>query len=613
MSLSRTLQGIGVSHGVALGPALVVNPTFKDLREVPLFAADLDREEEKLKEALARTEDRLLELRKRTEQRAGSEEAKIFDAQIMMIQDEEFLATVRNLINENHITAERAFEFVSLELRELWSQSDNAALRQKTTDLSAITDRVLGHLIGKTSSAEFAGQPAESSIVIVKELTPGLTVEFDRGIVAAFVSEEGTRTSHAAILARSLEIPCVMGLRSALADIKSGDQLIVDGSDGVVVVNPSAAKIKKARSRQDLRRSLERELELGVHEPACTVDGVLMSLRGNLDLPEELDSLVGHGAEGVGLMRTEFLVLGRSELPSEEEQYRYYKRVAQRFPSHPLIIRSYDLGGDKYPAAFRAPPDPNPFLGWRAIRVCLDQPDMFKTQIRALLRARLHGDVQMMLPLVTGLDELERSQEFVREAADALQKDGVEAASDMPVGVMVETPAAVMLSGELAMQSDFLSVGTNDLTQYTLAVDRGNARLADRFLSLHPSIVRMLKRVLDAAEEASIPVSVCGELASDPLGGVLLLGLGYRVLSVVPSSLPLVRWLIRQIDEKAARLAAERALSASTADQVTAVLSEVVAEHVDADLLSTGWLPTRPLQTTLKGLKKPRLGAQTTR
>ncbi len=600
MKKSSRFIGIGVSHGVALGPALVVGSALAELRDLPMFAPDLSKEDARLEEAIQKTKARLLELRDRTEQRAGAEEAKIFDAQILMLEDEEFLSSIKCLIRENSLTAERAFEFVSLELRQLWSQSSSPLLRQKTTDLLAITDRILNYLMGKPGAVGLTGLTDEPCVVITKELTPGLTVEFDREHVAAFVSEEGTRTSHAAILARSLEIPCVMGLATALSQIKSGDKVIVDGATGVVIVSPSKAEIKQVHARHEVRQPLERELELGGDEPAATLDGTPITLRGNLDLPEELDSLANHGAEGVGLMRTEFLVLGRPALPSEDEQYQFFRRVAERFPGHPLIIRSYDLGGDKLPTPSRPPPDPNPFLGWRAIRVCLDEPELFKTQIRALLRARRHGDVQLMLPLVTGIGELDESIDLVNECKSELRRDGVEAAADLPVGVMVETPSAVMIAPELAKSSSFLSVGTNDLTQYTLAVDRANARLASRFVSLHPAIVRMLKQVLVAAADQSIPASVCGELASDPLGVVLLIGLGYRVLSVSPASLQMVRWLVRQIDTQASREAADKALLARTSDEVSNVLRDVITQYVDTELLNIGWLPMRIPQSSLK-------------
>jgi phosphotransferase system enzyme I (PtsI) len=304
-----------------------------------------------------------------------------------------------------------------------------------------------------------------------------------------------------------------------------------------------------------------------------------------VDLPDELAAAQAHGAEGVGLLRTEFLLTGHSTLPTENEQATYFKRVADAFPGHPVVVRTYDLGGDKFPAPFRTAPEPNPALGWRAIRVCLDEPAMFRTQIRAVLRAAAHAPIQLMIPLVTRLDEVERTRVFVAEEAEALRKSGIEAAASIPVGVMVETPAAAVMADRLAEISDFLSVGTNDLTQYTLVVDRGNARLADRFTPHDPSVLRLLKLVSEAARAAAKPASVCGEMASEPLSAFLLLGLGYETLSVAPPALPLIRWLIRQVTTERARAAADAALAARTAELALDILRFSLAEAVDLSLL----------------------------
>ena len=316
-----------------------------------------------------------------------------------------------------------------------------------------------------------------------------------------------------------------------------------------------------------------------------------MTLRGNVDLPEEVESAADHGADGVGLLRTEFLVVGRTELPGEEEQAEFYRRVGERFAGLPVVVRSYDLGGDKFPASFRAGKQSNPFLGWRAIRVCLDHPDILRTQIRALLRARATSDVRLMLPLVTQVEEVLRTREILDESIAALDKLGTPIGADLPVGVMIETPAAAMMVEQLAECSDFISVGTNDLTQYTLAVDRGNARLADRFTPLHPAVVRLLKRIVDCGVCHGIDVSVCGEMASEPLCTLLLLGLGYRVLSASPGALPLLRWIVRQIDISAAQVAGEQATAAATTGAVASVLSEHMGQYVDLDLLEAGRLP----------------------
>jgi phosphoenolpyruvate-protein phosphotransferase (PTS system enzyme I) len=322
-----------------------------------------------------------------------------------------------------------------------------------------------------------------------------------------------------------------------------------------------------------------------VGQPAVTPSGRAIILMGNVDLPEEIETAIRHGAQGVGLLRTEFLLTGRAELPTEDEQAEYFRRVALAFPNDTVVIRSFDLGGDKFPAAFKAPVEANPFLGWRSIRVCLDEPEVFRPQIRAVLRAAAGHDLQLMLPLITTVQEVLDSREMVMEEARALAKAGVRAAPSVPVGVMIETPAAVLMADRLAEVSAFFSVGTNDLTQYTMAVDRGNARLANRFTPLDPSIVRQLHRVLEVGKAAGVPVSVCGEMASEPLSAVLLLGLGYDRLSVSPPALPLVKWVIRTVPEESARRAAAAALTAANAADVSSVLREAVSDHMDIRLL----------------------------
>jgi phosphotransferase system enzyme I (PtsI) len=594
----RLLVGVGVSPGVVIGPAVVVQVALPEVPHRVVARKAVSREVERLRGAVKAVRSYLERIRERAARRAGPEEAKIFDAQIMMLEDEEFLGAVEGLIRDNQLSAERAYEFKALELRALWSS--NSRLRDRLADLSGVHFRVLQQLMGLPMDWMPEGLGGQPAIVFTHELTPGLTVQFDRPHVAGFVAEQGTRTSHAAILAHSLGIPCVMGLVGSLERVRPGTAVILDGTRGSVLLDPTADEIAEAQALDRRRLALDRELERAVGQPAVTLDGVRLTLRGNVDLPEELDAAAQHGAEGVGLLRTEFMILGRSELPGEDEQVGYYARVGERFPAHPVIIRSYDLGGDKFPFAVAPEPEANPFLGWRALRVCLDRPEIFRGQIRAVLRARARANVHLMIPMVTQVEEILRTRELIAESIEELKREGREAAPDLPLGVMVETPAAVVMIDAIAEVSDFLSVGSNDLTQYTLVVDRGNARLADRFTPLHPAVVRLLKATADAARRAGKEVSVCGEMASEPVPAVLLLGLGYRVLSTSPPRLPLVRWLIRRIDVDKATRAAEAALGARTTAEVQALLQEAVAEQVDLRLLDAGRLPrTRP-GTSLK-------------
>jgi phosphotransferase system enzyme I (PtsI) len=599
MNDARRLRGVGVSPGVAIGQAVVLQHTLPELTARVVARKDVPRELRRLRDGVGAVRRYLERMRERAARRAGAEEAKIFDAQILMLEDQDFLGTVEALIRDNQLSAERAFEFRALETRNLWES--NPRLRERVSDLSGMHFRVLQYLLGQPVDTLPEGlggdQPA---VVFTHELTPGLTVQFDRSHIAAFASEEGTRTSHAAILAHSLGIPCVMGLVGSLERVRSGTTVILDGTHGTVLLEPTAEEIASAEAQDRQRLALEHELEKGVGQPAVSRDGQRVVLRGNVDVPEELEAAAQHAAEGVGLVRTEFMILGRSELPDEDEQAAYYSRVGERFPGKPVVVRSYDVGGDKFPAAFAPEPEANPFLGWRALRVCLDRPEIFRTQIRAVLRARATSDVQLMIPLVTHVEEIERTRELIAEAARDLEREGRPAARELPLGVMVETPAAVVMIDTIAEASDFLSVGTNDLTQYTLVVDRGNARLAERFTPLNPAIVRMLRTVVDAARAAGKEVSVCGEMASEPVTAFLLLGLGYRVLSTAPPRLPLVRWLVRQFDLAAAARAADAALAVRTNREVRVLLEDAVAQHVDLRLLEGGRLPLSRSATSLK-------------
>ena len=601
--MPREFRGIGVSPGVAWAPALVVRWDFPKVPDRTVRADQVEHEVRRLYEAVDYVVSYLRELGERVLQRAGPEESRIFDAQILMAQDKEFLSSVETLIRNNQLSAETAYEFKALELRALWSGA--ARLRERLADLHAIQMRMIQLLMGSGVETETWNVPDDEQVIIVAhELSPGLTVQLDREHVVGLISEEGTRTSHAAILAHSLGIPAVMGVAGALAAIPNGAVLLLDGQSGTVLLDPTRDEMEQAKVQLSRRHKLELQLEAVVGEPAVTPSGRPIILMGNVDLPEEIEAANRHGAEGVGLLRTEFLLTGRAKLPTEDEQTDYFRRVARAFPKKTVIIRSFDLGGDKFPAAFKAPVEANPFLGWRSIRVCLDEPEVFRPQVRAVLRAAAGHDIQLMLPLVTTVQEVRDASEIVAEEAASLKAAGISAAESVPVGVMIETPAAVLMADRLAEVSAFFSVGTNDLTQYTMAVDRGNARLANRFNPHDPSVVRQLHRVLEVGRAAGLPVSVCGEMASEPLSAALLIGLGYERLSVSPPALPLVKWVIRTIPEEAAKRAAAGSLAAASAAEVSQALRETVGEYIDLRLLDPqSALPGRGRVATLPSSK----------
>ena len=588
------LRGVGVSPGLAYAPAVVLEWRFPDVPDRAVAPSEVDGEVRRLHQAVTEVVGSLDRLRLRVLERAGLEESRIFEAQILMAQDPDFLKDVEHLIRQNNLSAETAFEFKALERRSEWSGTANLRLRERLADLLATQIRVLRHLTGQGDDELFGLKDHPQVVIVAHELYPGLTVQFDRDQLQGLVSEEGTRTSHAAILAHSLGIPCVMGVAGAVKRIPSGTLVLLDGTSGTILLEPTMAELEAAQTMATRRHKLELELEAVVGTPTVTPDGQAITLMGNVDLPDEIDAAVRHGAQGVGLLRTEFLVTGRAHLPSENEQYEYFRRVAAAFGDQPVVVRTYDLGGDKFPAAFTAPAEANPFLGWRSIRVCHDQPEIFRPQLRAVLRAAADRRLDVMLPLITRVEEVERAREMFAEEAADLARAGIRAAKEVPVGVMIETPAAVVVADRLALVSAFFSVGTNDLTQYTLAVDRGNAHIASRFTPHDPAILRMLRDVLAAGKGRGIPVSVCGEMASEPLSAVLLLGLGFTTLSVAPPALPLLKWLVRTVPIELARRAAAEALEAPGPDEVTAILREAMRPVVDLRLIDPlGPLPGR--------------------
>lgn len=591
MTQERLLRGVGVSPGLAYAPAVVLEWKFPSVPDRWVAEEEVEGEVSRLHEAVAAVVRSLDRLRERVLERAGLEESQIFEAQIMMAQDADFLAEVEHLIRHNRFSAETAFEFKALEKRAAWGGTANTRLRERLADLLATQIRVLRHLVGDTEDELFGMREHRQVVIVAHELYPGLTVQLDRDQLVGLVSEEGTRTSHAAILAHSLGIPCVMGVPGAVARIRSGTIVLVDGTTGTILLEPTMPELEAAQTTATRRHKLELELESTALQPSTTPDGVTITLMGNVDLPDEIDMAARHGAQGVGLLRTEFLVAGRAHLPSEDEQLQYFRRVSAAFRGATVVIRTFDLGGDKFPAAFAAPSEANPFLGWRSIRVCLDQPEIFRPQLRAILRAAAERPLQVMLPLVTRVDEVERAIEMLAEEAADLERAGVRTAKSVPVGVMIETPAAVVMADRLARVSAFFSVGTNDLTQYALAVDRGNANLASRFTPHDPAILRMLRDVRAAGAAQGIPVSVCGEMASEPIFAVLLIGLGFDTLSVAPPVLPLLKWLVRTVPAAIARQAAAESLEAKGPDDVTAILREALRPIVDLRLID----PNSPL------------------
>ncbi|MEX2155139.1 MAG: phosphoenolpyruvate--protein phosphotransferase [Gemmatimonadaceae bacterium] len=585
--MERALRGIPASPGIAVGTVHVLVWEVPDVPHRIVRDEEVAHEIERLGTAIDGAKMRLRHVRDRVEATTGKEEAAIFDVQHSILEDPDLLGNIEELVRQN-LSAEKAFDIVINEWRGNYSRHSNAMLRERVRDLVDVQIRVLSLLLNLPDHDPVDLPKGAKAILVTHDLTPGLTVQLDRDAIVGIATDEGTRTSHVAILARSLGLPAVVGLRNATEELKGHERVILDGSAGLLVINPSEADIKRYRERAEEEEVIEAELGRLASLEAVTTDGVRITLRANVDLPEEAEFAATTGAEGVGLMRTEFLVVGRATMPDEDEQYMEYRRVVEAFAGKPVIIRTFDIGGDKLPVG-GYPSEANPYLGWRAIRMCLDQPEVFKTQLRALLRAANHGDVRILLPLIVSLSEVRGTRALLNEARQELRERGVPFKEFLPLGVMIETPAAAVAADTFVKETSFFSIGTNDLVQYTLAVDRGNANLAQRFTALHPAVLRLIRRTVEVGEHAGLEVAVCGEMASQPLMSFALIGLGVRELSVNPRSVALVKRVLRSVSAAHARDAALRACDSSTPEDAEVILLAELREAVgDAYFLREG-------------------------
>ncbi|NJD10394.1 MAG: phosphoenolpyruvate--protein phosphotransferase [Gemmatimonadetes bacterium] len=582
-------DGIPAAPGIVIGPAFVVRWETPRVPHVTVAPDAVEAESERFRQARLWVQERIREIQQQTEVRLGYVEAQIFEPQILMLADDELIRGTEAYIRDNHLSAARAFELRMLEFHSEWSRAAHPMVMDRLNDLLDMQVRVVRRLLDLPDPDFTLQQPGEQVIIVARDLTPSVTVQLDPAAILGIATDGGTRTSHSAILARSLNIPSVVSLGDLTAHVEPGQPLILDGREGRVIGEPTEHEIVLYRERDVKLREWEHELLLLAHLEAVTPDHLPVQLRANIDLPGEAQHARDHGARGIGLYRTEFFVVGRNTPPGEEEQYRSYRQAAEVFPDDAIFIRTFDLGGDKFPLFLQMPPEENPFLGWRAIRVCLDLPDMFRAQLRALLRASAHGDLRIMLPLINDVQEVQRTRLLLEEEEASLRAAGIPFNAGYKVGIMVETPAAALTAAELARYADFFSIGTNDLTQYTLAVDRGNARLAPLYTPFHPSVLRLIQRTVQAGRDAGIEVSVCGELASNPLGVYLLIGLGITAFSVAPGSLPEIKKVVRSVPAADAREVVAEALRAPTPDEVVAILTRGISRWLDLSVFGGRW------------------------
>jgi phosphotransferase system enzyme I (PtsI) len=562
-----SFQGIGASPGVALGHAFVVDR--KRLRTPKLRLTENETETElmRLKTAVELSDHQLQEIKDRLASSDGHDHVLILEAHRLMLHDPMLIDEVNKLISRDKINAEWAVRRVARKIKHMFDNIPDEYFRERRADVDFVADRIVRNLMGQAVDVEVEVPP--DAVVVAHDLSPAdAAMMVKTGRVAGFVTDLGGQTSHTAIVARARETPAVVGAGRASEQISPGDLVAIDGSRGLVLVNPTEEQL--ALFRETMRRHLAHEQHaLKTKDlPAVSTDGTRIQLNGNIEFAEEIPSLLAHGAEGIGLFRTEFLFLDRTTPPTEEEQYRAYRQVLEQMGGRPVTIRTLDLGGDKVPGRVKHEKEPNPAMGLRAIRYLLAHRELFRVQLRALLRASAHGQLRLMFPLISGLTELREARSELESVRSELGRAGVPMGKRFPIGIMVETPSAAWIADRMAQEAEFFSVGTNDLIQYSLAIDRQNREVAYLYKPLHLAIIRALQQIVQAAKVAGIPVAMCGEMAGDPVYALVLLALGFDELSMTAGQIPQVKQIIRRVSRADALKLLESAMLFSTAEEI---------------------------------------------
>ncbi len=541
----KTLNGISASPGIAIGKVYLYLDESIRVPKYSIDGEDVQSEKHRFSQAVARAADELEKLKSQSPDEMGDEQTKLLDSHLLMLNDPEFMNRIENdlenqLKNVEWIILQAIEEFV-----DQLNKSDDVYLRERTLDIHDVARRVLNHLLfrERISLADLE----EEVILVAHNLMPSDALGMNKKMVKGIAMDEGGKTSHTAILSRAFEIPAVLGLSDITSRVHNGDDIIVDGNKGIVIIQPDGDTKKRYITSHDEWQRHEIELLTLNELPAETRDGKLIQLMANIEVPEETDSVLAHGADGIGLYRSEFLFLRPGGVSSEDEQVESYSMVLKAMNGKTVTIRTLDLGGDKINPSLHQITEPNPILGWRAIRYCLSRRELFIQQLRALLRASVHGKLQIMFPMISGAEELDDALDVVEEARDSLRKEGIAFDEEIPIGIMVETPSAALSSDILARKVKFFSIGTNDLIQYTIAVDRGNERIAYLYDPFHPSVLRLLRIIIEHAHDMGIPVAMCGEMAGDPLATVILLGLGLDIYSMSAFTIPEVKRIIRTV------------------------------------------------------------------
>ena len=571
------MKGIIASPGIAIGTAFVLKRTEVIIDNTLLKTQEqCAAEEEKFRKALADTELQLNEIVEITETRLSAKEADVFRAHLMMLSDPMLEESVLDKINNGKMNAAKAVQEATAEIANILASLDDEYMRERAADVKDVGGRVLDNVTGNVRVS--LNDLRDEVVVFANDLTPSDTATMDMKYVKGFVTEVGGRTSHTSIIARIMGLPAIVGTGDILSRVKHGDLVVLDGIDCNVVINPSDAEMAELKAKHEKFMEHKRILDQVKMLPAETKDGHKVEIVGNIAAPGDVKGVLENGGEGVGLFRTEFLYMNSPELPTEEAQFLVYKEAAEALHGHPIVIRTLDVGGDKAAECISFPAEMNPFLGWRAVRMYFDRPDIIKPQMRALLRASAFGNILVMYPMIISAEEIYKMDDIVAECKAELKAEGIAFNDKMPLGTMVETPAACINADKLATIVDFFSIGTNDLTQYVLAVDRGNEMISNLYRSLHPAVIRAMKLVIEASHKVGKWTGVCGELAGDERGAILLLGLGLDEFSMSAGSIPTIKNLIRRADMKVVKQAIDECLEMYTTDEVEARIDKLLAD-----------------------------------
>jgi phosphotransferase system enzyme I (PtsI) len=576
-------EGAGVSPGMACAKIHVVRDDLDDVVRYRIAPSQVADEIGRFETALIQTRMQILEMQQRIAESIGAKDAAIFDAHLLVVEDRTLIDEVLRKLETDLCNVEWVFQEVATRYAETLNKIDDPYLRERALDIQDVTKRVIRNLQGKAPKTFLA--LSEPHILVAHNLTPSDTASINRANVLGIATDLGSRTSHTAILARSLNIPAIVGLHDITAKLETGQHVLLDGSDGLLIINPAPQTIAHYAEIESRRAKVAARLKELRTTRSTTRDGHHIVLSANIELPEDVEAVAANGAEGIGLYRTEFLYLNRSTLPTEHEQFETYRKVAERVRPEPLIIRTFDLGGDKLaPGTVDITDELNPFLGWRAIRLCLENIDIFKTQLRAVLRASVVGNIKIMFPMISGLEELRRARAVLAECKEELRRSGVSMGEEIEVGAMIEIPSAAICANVLAPEVDFFSIGTNDLIQYALAVDRVNEKIAHLYEPTHPAVLHLLKMIADAAHANHIWVGVCGEMAGDVALTPLLLGLGMDELSASATLVPRVKRAVQGLAIPECRKLVEETLKFNTAAEILARCLEL-ADKRYGDLL----------------------------